>query len=351
MRASEQRQDVSTRRTLTGLVVDFHGHVLEREVLERTWMHNVASGFGANGPARPGSRQDALHGRLLNPAGHILDMDRLGIDVSVLSLSTVISGGQWADPNTDLELNRRVNDHIAELVRAHPDRFVGSFSLPLQDVEVSLAELQRCVDVLGLQVVNLPAAARGVYLGSPHFFPLWEEVSGRRLVAFVHPDGVTDPWFQEYSLWNSVGQSVEETKVMSSLIYEGVFDRWPDVKIVMAHGGGYLPHYYGRHDRNFGNRPETARNITAKPSDYLGRFYYDTCVYVPHVLEELVDLVGAEHIVLGSDWPMGGIDPVEFVDQAGNVGPAEAALIKGGSAIGLLDETGVLRAASKSTVR
>ncbi len=308
-------------------------------------MHNVASGFGANGPAKPGSRQDGLQRRQLDPAAHLEDMDRLGIDVSVLSLSTVISGGQWAESDTDLELNRRANDHTAELARAHPARFVGSFSLPLQDVELSLRELGRCVDELGLRVVNLPAAARGVYLGSPRFFSLWEELAGRALVAFVHPDGVTDPWFQEYSLWNSVGQPVEETKVMSSIIYEGVFDRWPTVRIVMAHGGGYLPHYYGRHDRNVGNRPETARNITGKPSDYLQRFYYDTCVYVPHVLEELVDLVGAGHIVVGSDWPMGGIDPLAFVDDARNVGPAEAAMIKGGTAAALLEDAGALKTA------
>jgi len=330
---------------VAALVVDFHAHVLEREGLDRSWMHNVASGFGANGPAKPGSRQEGLHRRLLDPAGHLDDMDRLGIDVSVLSLSTVISGGQWAEPDVDLELNRRANDHIVELVRAHPDRFVGSFSLPLQDLALSLEELERCVVELGLRIVNLPAAARGVYLGDPRFFPLWEAVSERGLISFVHPDGVTDPWYQEYSLWNSVGQAVEETKVMSSLIYQGVFERWPSVRIVMGHGGGYLPHYYGRHDRNVANRPETARNITGKPSDYLGRFYYDTCVYVPHVLEELVDLVGADHIVLGSDWPMGGIDPVEFVDRARNVGAAESALIKGGSAAALLEEADILPAA------
>jgi len=327
---------------LTKLVVDFHAHVLEREVLERSWMHNVASGFGTNGPAKPGSRQDGLQRKQLDPAAHLEDMDRYGIDVSVLSLSTVISGGQWADPETDLDLNRRSNDHIAELVRAHPARFVGSFSVPLQDVDLSLRELDRCVDELGLRIVNLPAAARGMYLGNPRFFPLWEQVAGRRLVVFVHPDGVTDRWYQEYSLWNSVGQPIEETKVMSSIIYEGVFDRWPSVRIVMAHGGGYLPHYYGRHDRNVGNRPETARNITGKPSDYLRRFYYDTCVYVPHVLEELVDLVGAERIMVGSDWPMGGIDPLAFVDQARNVGSAESGLIKGGTAAALLQDAGAL---------
>ncbi|MGB9113131.1 MAG: amidohydrolase family protein [Acidimicrobiales bacterium] len=336
---------------MNSLVVDFHAHVSEHEVFERSWMHNVASGFGAKGPAKPGSRQDRLNHALLDPGLHLEDMDRFGIDVAVLSLSKVVSGGQWAEPNTDLELNRRANDHIAELVRAHPDRFVGSFSLPLQDVGLSLTELERCVDELGLRVVNLPAAARGVYLGSPDYFPFWELVAGRHLVAFIHPDGVDDPWFQEYALWNSVGQPIEEAKVMSSLIYEGVFDRWSDLRIVMAHGGGYLPHYYGRHDRNFANRPETARNIAGKPSEYLVRFYYDTCVYVPHVLEELVDLVGAERIVIGSDWPMGGIDPVAFVDGVRNVGAAEAALIRGGNAAALLEEAGVLPAARESFTR
>lgn len=331
---------------MTSLVVDFHAHVLEREVLERSWPHNVASGFGAAGPVRSGTRHDGLQRKLLDPAAHLEDMDRLGIDVSVLSLSTVMSGTQWADPGTDLQLSRRANDHVAEVVRAHPDRFVGSFSLPLQDLERSLTELERCDEELGLRVVNLPAVVGDAYLGHPRFHPFWEAASARGLIAFVHPHGVTDPWYQDYALWNSVGQAVEETKVMSSLIYEGVLDRWPSVPIVISHGGGYLPHYYGRHDRNVTNKPETARNITGMVSDYLPRFYYDTCVYVPHVLEELVDLVGAEHIVLGSDWPMAGNDPVQFIDQAGNVGPSEAALIRGGSAAALLQQAGALPDAS-----
>jgi aminocarboxymuconate-semialdehyde decarboxylase len=327
---------------MTGLVIDFHAHVLERQVFERSWMHNVASGFGKNGPAKPGSRQDQLHHKLLDPTLHLEDMDRFGIDVSVLSHSTVIAGGQWAGPRTDLELNQRANDHIAELVRAHPSRFVGSFSLPLQDLALSLKEAERCSEELNFGVLNLPAAARGAYLGDPRYLPLWELVASQHLIAFIHPDGVTDPWFQQYSLWNSIGQTIEEAKVMSSLIYEGVLERWPDLRIVMAHGGGYLPHYYGRLDRNFTNRPETAQNITAKPSTYLPRFYYDTCVYVPHVLEELVDLVGPGRIVLGSDWPMGGTDPVAFVGQARNVGAEEAAQIKGENAAALLEEAGVL---------
>jgi aminocarboxymuconate-semialdehyde decarboxylase len=324
------------------LVIDFHAHFLEREVYERAWMHNVASGFGADGPPAPGSRAERVHKTMFDPEGSLANMDRLGVDISVLSLSTVIAGGQWAEPDLDLELNRRANDRVAELVRANSSRFVGSFSLPLQDIDRSLAELERSVDELGLRVANLPANARGLYLGNPHFHPLWQAAADRRLIVFIHPDGVGDPWFQEYSLWNSVGQPIEETKAMSSIIYEGVFDRWPELRIVIAHGGGYLPHYYGRHDRNVANRPETARNIAKLPSDYLKSFYYDSCVYEPHVLEELVDLVGAGQIVMGSDHPMGEADPVGFVERARNLDSAGAENIKGGVATRLLAHAGAL---------
>ena len=297
-------------------------------------MHNVASGFGANGPAKPGSRQDELQpARSSTRPSTSTTWTASGSTSPVLSLSTVVSGAQWADANDRPRAQPAAANGPHRRARSSSCRASSvAFRSQLQDVALSVTELERCVEELGLGVVNLPAAARGVYLGNPRYFPLWELVAGRRLIAYVHPDGVTDPWFQEYSLWNSVGQPLEEAKVMSSLIYEGVFDRWPDLRIVMAHGGGYLPHYYGRHDRNMANRPETARNITGKPSDYLARFYYDTCVYVPHILEELVDLVGAGQIVLGSDWPMGGIDPVAFVDGVRNVGAAEAAMIKGGNA-------------------
>lgn len=328
----------------TAPVIDFHAHVLDPAGLDRAWAHNVASGFGASERPEPGSRAARLHETMLDPALAIADLDRLGIDLSVISLSTVIAGGQWADPATDLAINRSGNDRVAMLVREHPDRFVGTFSLPLQDVAASITELERAVDQLGLRIANVPAHARGVYLGEPIFHDLWAAVAERDLIVFIHPDGVTDPWFQRYSLWNSVGQPIEETKVMSSIIYEGVLDRWPTLAIVMAHGGGYLPHYSGRHDRNVVNRPETARNISRLPSEYLPLFHYDTCVYVPHVLEELVDLAGPEHVLMGSDYPMGEGDPVGFVSHAGNVGPAEARTIAGGAACALLARAGALPA-------
>ena len=109
---------------------------------------------------------------------------------------------------------------------------------------------------------------------------------------WIHPEGVRDAWFQRYALWNSAGQSIEATKVMASLVYEGVMHRFPGVKIVMAHGGGYFPHYLGRMDRNTGNRPDTVKNMGGKkPSDFLRSFHYDTCVYDPEVLKVLGERV------------------------------------------------------------
>ncbi|MET9871839.1 amidohydrolase family protein, partial [Streptomyces sp. NPDC006386] len=152
-------------------------------------------------------------------------------------------------------------------------------------------------------------------LRSGQTWPVWEAIAERDLVVFMHPHGVKDPWYLDYGLWNSIGQTVEEARALSSMIYEGLLDHLPTLKIVVSHGGGYLPHYCGRLDRNVHNMPHSARNITRLPSEYLRDLYYDTCVYDPEVLAALVGRVGANRIVLGSDYPVGDPDPVGFIER------------------------------------
>jgi aminocarboxymuconate-semialdehyde decarboxylase len=209
-------------------------------------------------------------------------------------------------------------------------------TLPLQDLPLALSELQRAQDELGLGVLQLPAQINGVYLGEPPLAELWQEIADRRLVVFIHPDGVRDPWFQKFSMWNSVGQPIEEARVLSSLIYEGVLERHPEVTIIVSHGGGYLPHYYGRLDRNVRNLPDSMVNITAPPSEYLRRLYYDTCVYEPSTLSALIDQVGADHVLMGSDWPVGEADPVGFVTGCERLDAAGRDAVLGGTAARLL---------------
>jgi aminocarboxymuconate-semialdehyde decarboxylase len=316
--------------------IDFHVHMLDEHVFRASTNKTVFTGFGATPAAAPRPGALELIQRMMRPETEIEDLDARGIDIAVVTASTVLQGTSWADPQTDLELCRRCNDTTAEWVSRYPQRFVGSIVLPLQDVTLALGELERGVKQLGLKVVNAGSSYNGAYLGDPLFEPFWAAVNELGLTVWIHPEGVRDPWFQRYALWNSAGQSIEETKAMASLIYEGVMHRYPDLKVVIAHGGGYFPHYLGRMDRNHANRPDTVRNTGGKrPSEFLRSFHYDTCVYDPQVLKVLLERVGADRLVMGSDYPVGEKDPAGFVERCG-VSPAELAMICGGNAARLL---------------
>ena len=325
-------------------VIDFHAHMLEPEVFKASTNRTVFTGFGATpaGAPRPGAQ--SLMARMFDPLAEIADMDARGIDIAVVSASTVLQGTSWADPATDLGLCRRCNDQAADWVARHPQRFVGSCVLPLQDVALALGELRRSVDSLGLKVANVSSSYNSIYIGDPLFHPFWEAVAADDITVWVHPEGVRDPWFQRYALWNSAGQSIEETKAMASLVYEGVMTRHPGLKVVMAHGGGYFPHYMGRMDRNTANRPDTVRNTGGKsPGEFLRCFYYDTCVYDPRVLKVLLERVGPDRLVMGSDYPVGEKDPVGWLRAAGVEGVDLAAITGGNAArlLGLVSDPGV----------
>jgi aminocarboxymuconate-semialdehyde decarboxylase len=310
--------------------------MLEESVFSASTNKTVFTGFGATPAAapRPGALQSMK--RMFDPLAEIEDMDRRGIDISVVSSSTVIQGTSWADPAQDLELCQRCNDQAARWAADHPSRFVGSFVLPLQNMDMAMRELDRSVNELGLKVANVSSSYNGVYMGDATYHPFWEAIERHGITTWIHPEGIRDPWFQRYALWNSAGQSIEETKCMISLVYEGVMTKFPNLKVVMAHGGGYFIHYMGRLDRNTLNRPETVRNTGGKtPSEFLRSFYYDTCVYDPQVLKVLAERVGVDRLIMGSDYPVGEADPIAWLKDAGIQGEALDA-VAGGTAARLL---------------
>ncbi len=313
--------------------IDFHVHLLDAEVFKASTNRTVFTGFGANPAATPRPGTEGLLARMMDPASVVEDMDARGIDMSVVSSSTVLQGTSWADPDTDAALCRRCNDTVADWVARYPTRFVGSAVLPLQSIDVSVREAERTP----FKVINAGSSYHGVYLGDPAYLPFWEVVHKRGLVVWIHPEGTRDPWFQRYALWNSAGQSIEEAKVMASLIYEGVMHRFSNLKVVIAHGGGYFPHYLGRMDRNHANRPDTVKNTGGKkPSEFLRAFHYDTCVYDPQVLKVLLERVGADRLVMGSDYPVGEKDPLGFLRQF-NLSPDDLEKISGKNAERLLN--------------
>ena len=312
--------------------------MLERSVFEASTNKTVFTGFGATPSKTPRPGTQSAMERMLKPLAIIEDFDARGIDIGVLTVSTVLQGTSWADAQTDLALCRRCNEQAARWQTDHTARFVGSFVLPLQDPALALRELDRCIG-MGLRVANVATSYNGEYVGAPAYHAFWEAIEKHGITAWIHPEGARDPWFQQYALWNSLGQSIEETKCMASMIYEGVMTKFPDLKVVMAHGGGYFPHYLGRVDRNTLNRPDTVRHTDGKkPGDFLRSFYYETTVYDPQVLAVLQNRIGIDRLVMGSDYPVGEADPVGWLRNCGLQGD-DLSAVTGGNAARLLGLT------------
>jgi len=313
------------------LVIDFHTHMLDAELREICTSRNAITGFGKK-QAPPSANLQ----RFLDPELQVADMDERGIDMHVVFTGPVHMSAWWADAQTARQLTARMNDIIAGWVARFPKRFVGTVTLPMQDVGLAVAELKRGITELGHRAVMLPTNVDGVYLGDRKFWPLWETIRALDVPVFIHPEGIRDPWFHKFALWNSIGQQIEEAKVASSMIYEGLLDAVPGLKVVIAHGGGYFATCMGRLDRNI-EKAEARVNIGyKKPSEYLRHFYYDTCLYDPLAMQTLFKRVGTDRMVLGSDYPVGGDDPVGEVKQAINLSSEDLHLVAGGRAAELL---------------
>jgi aminocarboxymuconate-semialdehyde decarboxylase len=313
------------------LVIDFHAHMLDAEMVQLCAARNAITGYGQKAPPSGGK-----FAKFYDPEAQIADMDARGIDMHVLFTGPVFMSTWWADAQTAAQLTRRMNETVACWVQRFPTRFVGTVTLPMQDVTLACAELRRAVTELGHKAVMLPTHVDGAYLGERTFWPLWEEIRRLGIPAFIHPEGIRDPWYHKFALWNSIGQQIEEAKAMASIIYEGLLDAVPGLKIVIAHGGGYFPYCVGRVDRNV-EKAEAQVNLgDRKPSDYLRHFHFDTCVFDTMALQTLFKRVGPDRILLGADYPVGEEDPVGAVKAAVALPDAELHGVAGGTAARLL---------------
>ena len=299
--------------------VDFHAHLIDPAVYRETQAWSV---FAQTTDA---GRAASVIARMADLDERIAAMDAMGVHVQVLSSSLVHQCTYDAEPAHALRLDAAMNETIARAVAAHPDRLRGLGSVPLQAPGLAVAELTRCMTELGLSGVTISTRVRDREIGDAALRPFWDAAQALGAVVFIHPAGNHDPRFRNWQLWNSVGQSFEEAMAIASLFYEGVLDAYPKLKIVVSHGGGYMPFYLGRIARNYVEKPATRANMSKPPVDYVRMLHYDSCVYDPDTLAYLVHLVGAERVVMGSDYPVGEIKPAEFVrdcaalDAAGQV--------------------------------
>jgi aminocarboxymuconate-semialdehyde decarboxylase len=318
--------------------IDVHAHVIVPEVYAVAAEHNIFSEL----PTDPGVT-DEMRGKIKERAGTVLarmsdltdriaNMDAMGVDVQVLSASLVHQGLEWADAQTSLRLARTTNDWIAQAVAAHPARLMGLGTLPLHVPALAVGELERCMGDLRLKGVAISTSAGGSELGDSALRPFWAKAEETGAVVYIHPGGNRDRRFKRFHLWNSVGQAFEEAMAISSLMYDGVLETFPRLKVCISHGGGYMPFYMGRIDRNYAEKANTRVNMSKPPIDYLRMLYFDSCVYERPVLQHLVDKVGAERVLLGSDYPVGEMRPIEFVTETDTLSAAQKQQIVAGNA-------------------
>jgi aminocarboxymuconate-semialdehyde decarboxylase len=292
--------------------IDIHAHLMPQCLWQtvsagKDWYGmRYEAGEGAGVLVSQGRRSVVPSPKLrFTPEERIKDMDAQGTDVQVISIHTPLFG-YHLDAAQGRQLARDVNDEIAAMTRQWPQRFAGLATLPVQDVSAAIEELERAVRVLGLKGAELDTVMHGHNWDEPQFLPLFKAAEAMGAVLFFHPqpqDNLAVPRLNRYGIPNSIGVIVEDTLIVATLIFGGILDACPHLKACIAHGGGPACFGMGRLDRGWQVRSEARVNIQRPPSTYLNRLYYDCLTDSEAGLRFLIDQVGADRVVLGSDWP------------------------------------------------
>jgi len=271
-------------------------------------------------------------------AQRIADMDRVGIDVEVVSLST--PNVFFADAQRQPEIARIVNDAYAELIAKHPARFKAFASIPMDAPDEALKELHRAINDLKLNGVILLSNIGGQPLTSPVYRPFFEEANRMKLCILLHPmlPANADP-FREYVLGPIVGFMFDTTLAVARMCFDGVFRNLPDIRWIVAHLGGAVPYLMERMDNGWRDFAECRAKIDDLPSTYLKRLYYDTVNFNPHMLTMVREMIGADHMVMGSDYPhlLGSIDRSVSSIESLDIPQAEKDRIFEGTALSILN--------------
>lgn len=240
--------------------------------------------------------------------GILAATDRAGIDRRVLS-PPPFTYRYWNKPASSLELCRVINEATSQVVAAHPDRFVGLATVPLQDTELAIAELQRAHDDLDLVGVTVGTNVAGGNVSDPMRRPFIQATHELDMPILVHPDFVANPRLGDYYLINVLGMPTESATTMANMIFSGVFQQFEDLRVCFMHGGGSAPYLFGRWDAAFRLRPESRIHIDSPPTSQLQNVFCDTLTHSPTALAYLIEVMGPENVVLGTDLPFDVEDP------------------------------------------
>ena len=300
--------------------------LMQQAMGETSVRHNQASMLPIAGP------------RLTRPEQRLADMDEMGVDVQLVSPSPT-QYYYWAEPELAREVVRGVNEGVAELCARYPSRLAGLGSVALQHPALAIEQLDHAVGRLGLKGVEISTSVNGQELDDPALAGFWARAEALGALVFIHPFGTTlGTRLASHYLQNTIGQPLETAIALSRLVFGGVLQAHPALKLLAAHGGGYLPTSIGRSNHAFAVRPEAIADTQVPPGQQLARIWFDSLVYEPLALRHLIDRVGVSQVVLGTDYPfdMGHYDVHDLVDAVPGLSEDERAALLGGNAARLI---------------
>jgi aminocarboxymuconate-semialdehyde decarboxylase len=246
------------------------------------------------------------------------EMDDTNVNVQVLSTIPVLFN-YWAKPEDGLETSRFLNDHIADTVVKNTDRFIGIGTVPLQDIDLAIKEMERCVSELKMPGLEIGSNINGINLSDPAFFPFYKRAEELGCSLFVHPwEMMGEQQMQQYWLPWLVGMPAETSRAICSMIFGGVFEKFPKLKVAFAHGGGSFPLTIGRIEHGFNVRPDlVAKDNAINPRNYIGKFWIDSLVHDKKALQYIIDVMGQDNICMGSDYPfpLGEPHPGKLIEE------------------------------------
>ena len=298
--------------------IDIHAHLLPQcawrafDAGQEWYGFKFEAGQGMGATVSP-VRRDVIPTPKLKftPEERIQDMDDQGVDVHVVSMATAWFG-HHLNSEEGLKQAREVNDEIASMAKQHPTRYAGLATLPTQDVQASIGELDRAVNQLGLKGAELDTVVNGHSWDEPQYMPLFKAAEEMGAILFFHPhpqDNIVAASSNPYTLGNLFGVLVEDVLTYCALVFGGVMEKCPELKVCIAHGAGPACYGMGRLDRGWQVRSEARAHISKPPSHYIPRIYYDTVSPSEAAVRFLIDQVGIDRVVLGSDWPYVPWDP------------------------------------------
>jgi aminocarboxymuconate-semialdehyde decarboxylase len=313
---------------------DAHAHVIVPEITgDEAWQPRVwRDDAGAQVVELDGRQIRAAIQEFVDIDGILGAQDEAGVD-RVLLCPWVPLLYYDADPEEGLARARIQNAALARLVSEHPERISALGALPLQDPELAAGELRTLMEEGSLRGVEVAASVRGVFLGDDRFAPFWEAAEATGALVFIHPTtrGFDSPAFQDYYLWNTVANPLETATAAAHMVVAGVMERHPELRVLLAHGGGALLSLRGRMRHAHGFQPQARSRLTEPPDESIRRFHFDTLTHDDELLRALIDYAGPERVLLGSDYPfdMGDARHVDTVRSLGLAPEVEDAILAG----------------------